>query len=137
MKLMAALVLALCPVASYGGERSAIEKTLRAYEDAYNRRDAKALTAVYTPDGLLLPQGRAAVKGASALEAFWTKSMGRDLKLDLSGFEASGDVGWAAGAWSLGPSEARASGHFMVGLKKGGDGTWRMSADTFNEGCRR
>ncbi len=77
------------------------------------------------------------MKGEAALEAFWTKSMGSDLKLELSAFDTSGDVGWAAGAWSLGPREARATGHFMVGLKKGGDGTWRMSADTFNEGCPR
>ncbi len=55
MKLGAVLVFTLSPLALYGGERSAIEKTLRAYEEAYNRRDAKALAAVYTPDGLLLP----------------------------------------------------------------------------------
>ena len=47
---------------------AALDRVLRDYERAWIARDAKALAALFTPDGLLMRPGFAPVRGTAAIE---------------------------------------------------------------------
>ncbi|MBD0274217.1 MAG: SgcJ/EcaC family oxidoreductase [Acetobacteraceae bacterium] len=53
------------------GEREAVEAAYRAWNDAFNKGDAKALAAHYTENALLLPPTHDVAKGRAAIERFF------------------------------------------------------------------
>ena len=118
--------------------RSEIEGVLRAYETAYNARDAHALAAVHAQDGRYAVADGPIVEGRQAIEEFWSKSHGRGLKLELITFETSGNVGWALGTWSgqPGPDGNTPHGRFVLALRRE-DGRWRIAVDINNDAARR
>lgn len=143
MKMLKIVLLGLLvSTASLSAEPCAkcqAEVVLSRYADAYNQGDAAALARVYTEDSVLLPQQGEIVRGRGAIEAFWSKNLGRDLDLQVEAAELSGKIGWAAGTWSLATADpnTRSSGHFVVAMRQDPDGVWRLSSDTYNSPCGR
>ncbi len=79
-------------------DRARIESVLRAYEAAYNARDAAALARVHAEDGgYYMPSGEPIV-GREAVECSWSRSQRRGLVLELERLKAQGAV--------RGPSDA-------------------------------
>lgn len=118
--------------------RADVDDVLRRYEQAYNARDATALAAVYTEDGLFTAPDGTTVRGRAALAAYWSARMGRGLVLQLESFETDSRAGFAAGTWQLDgdptqPDAPKHHGRFVVGLRRDLDGTWRMSFDTYHD----
>ncbi len=114
--------------------REQVEDVLRRYEQAYRAKDSAALALVYTEDGLFQPPNGAAVRGRAAIAGHWRGRFGDGLVLTLDAFDGDGMAGWAAGTWQLdGRDGGKATGRFTVGLRRGRDGEWRMSYDTYHD----
>lgn len=140
---MKALVAAVCLgvsgacVAAARDERRSVEAVLRAYEAAYNARDAAALARVHAADGGYYMACGEPVVGRDALERFWATSQGRGLVLELERFEAEGAVGWAVGRWTTGvQEERRSSGRFVLALRRTAAGAFEIVVDLNNEASR-
>lgn len=115
-------------------ERASVEAVLRAYEAAYNARDAAALARVHAEDGgYYMPSGEPVV-GREALERFWSRSQGRGLALELERFEAQGAVAWAVGRWTTGDAaQPTGRGRFVLALRRNSAGAFEIVVDLNNE----
>ena len=97
---LACFLLSASP--AWAQAKSSIEKLNAEWMAAFNKGDAKALAAMYTPDAYVLPAGAEMAKGHNAIEKFWggaVKQLG-DAKLTTVDVQ------------SLGPGAAREIGTF-------------------------
>jgi uncharacterized protein (TIGR02246 family) len=70
--MSAGLALAVAGVpALAAGEREAVEAAYRAWNEAFNRGDAKGLAAQYTENALLLPPTHNVIRGKAGVEQFF------------------------------------------------------------------
>ena len=85
------LLLAGYTVAASAAEASAEETAIRAITQAwlkaYNAGDAKAISALYAEQAVLLPPGAPAANGNAALRAYLAKDMAESGKAGQSGIE--------------------------------------------------
>ena len=115
---------------------NAILATEKVFVAAYNRHDAKALVALYTKDGKVMPPNTKTVSGAKGMAAlfksFWDAG---DTKIKLTTVEAdgSGDYGYEVGKYALSNDAGKVSdsGKYIVVWKKVG-GRWMLYHDIFN-----
>ena len=122
-----------------GADEAAIRAQTTNWAKAYNGRDAKAVSALYADDAILLPPGAPAARGRPAILAFFTK--------DIAGAQAagalfvvnpktdvgvSGNMGWESGTYTATVKGAVVeSGKFLsVSYTKGGK--WLYIRDTWN-----
>ena len=122
---------------------SADETALRAqtlsWEKAYNGGDAKAVTAQYADDALLLPPGAPGASGRAAILAYFTK--------DIAGSKAagavfvinpktdvgvSGDMGWESGTDKVTVKGAMVETGKFLSVSRKKDGKWLYIRDTWN-----
>ena len=88
-------------------EASADEVAIRAispvWAKAYNAGDAKAISALYAEQAVLLPPGAPAAKGKAAIQAYFAKDTAESAKAGVtfsldpkvkSNVGISGDLGW-------------------------------------------
>jgi uncharacterized protein (TIGR02246 family) len=144
--LAAGLVALAASLAGYthaaapaGADEAAIRAQSTNWAKAYNDGDAKAVSALYAEDALLLPPGAPGASGREAILAFFTK--------DIAGSKAagavfvlspktdvgvSGNMGWESGTYTATVKGAVVeSGKFLsVSRKKGGK--WLYIRDTWN-----
>jgi hypothetical protein len=64
------LAAASAPAPALDAEEEAVEAAYRAWNEAFNKGDAKALAAQYTENGLVLPPTHEVVRGRAAIERF-------------------------------------------------------------------
>lgn len=108
----------------------ALDRVLREYERAWKSRDGAALAELFTEDGFVLSNGSPPVRGRDAIRRKYANAGG---PLALRAFEWSidGSSGWIVGGF--GQSEgAPDSGKFLLALRRGTDGRWRIAADMDN-----
>ena len=122
-----------------GADEAAIRAQTTHWAKAYNGADAKAVTALYADDAILLPPGAPGARGRAAILAFFTK--------DIAGSQAagavfvvnpktdvgvSGNMGWESGTYTATvKGTVVESGKFLsVSHKKGGK--WLYIRDTWN-----
>jgi len=119
---------------------AALAQIRQAFVTAANARDAAALTALYADDALLMPSNSPAVQGRAAILAFWQGMLdqgARDVSLAWTRGALLADSGYEAGtyAFTLAPPGGRPAsdkGKYLLTVKKGADGKWRISNDIFN-----
>ena len=128
------------------------EALVQRYLSAYNAQDPLALAALYTEDGLLLPPGGGPVRGRDAIRNYWTKSGRRGLTFDILQKDVCGEAGFFVGRYharenSRGDfqlanepfallSSARRRpehGNFVLCVKRGESGSWRIATDMWND----
>ena len=107
-----------------------LDSVLRAYEGAWGRRDAAALAALFTDDGFVLRPGYPPVRGRDAIEQAYAQS-GGPLALVAYGFAVADTVGWIVGGYGAFPDRPP-TGKFVLALRKGPSGAWRIAADMDN-----
>lgn len=95
--------------------RRALESFTAKYVDAYNRKDAAAVAALYTDDAVLVqPSPNPVVTGKPNFERYWRAAFdaGRsDLRYDVQQVEAQGDAVWAVGRFTvMGPPPGQQTG---------------------------
>ncbi len=123
-------------VRDLGGE---LELARTGYVEAFNGRDARALTALFTTDAQLLPPGHPAVDGRAAILEFWQEAL-RDeaavLRLVPSASRGVGVLAWESGAWTVGAAAGPTftGKYLMVWRRMGND--WRILREMWNEDPR-
>jgi ketosteroid isomerase-like protein len=108
----------------------ALDRVLRDYERAWQARDPAALAALFAEDGFVLANGRAPVRGRTAIRDAY-KDGGGPLSLRALAFATEGPVGYIIGAYGPRPGE-KDSGKFVLTLRRSAEGRWLIAADMDN-----
>jgi ketosteroid isomerase-like protein len=114
----------------------ALDRVLRDYEAGWRAGDARALAALFTPDGFVLQSGRPPVRGRAAIETAYA-GQGGPLHLRALAFATADSVGYIVGAYGYGPlgTPAPDMGKFTLTLRRGG-GRWLIFSDMDNGSVR-
>jgi ketosteroid isomerase-like protein len=107
-----------------------LARVLTDYEAAWQRKDARALAALFTEDGYVLSSGRPPVHGRSSIEAHYA-GHGGPLSLRALAYSTEGSTGYIIGAYSAKRDEPD-DGKFTLTLRKGADGRWLIVSDMDN-----
>ncbi|HEX2204387.1 MAG TPA: nuclear transport factor 2 family protein [Longimicrobium sp.] len=106
-----------------------LDRVLRDYERAWRARDAGALAALFTEDGMVLQSGRPPVKGRDAVRRAYTGA-GGDLSLRALAYATDGAVGYIIGGFARAEGEPD-GGKFVLTLRRE-DGAWKIASDMDN-----
>jgi ketosteroid isomerase-like protein len=111
-----------------------LDRVLTEYEKAWSNRDAKALAALFTEDGFVLPSGRPPVRGRASIESYY-QGHGGPLSLRAFAYATEGSVGYILGGYTSEKGKED-DGKFTLTLKKDAAGRWWIFSDMDN-GNRR
>lgn len=109
----------------------ALDRVLRDYEKAWTAKDDAALAGLFTADGYALPNGQPPARGTDAIRAAYTQNAGSPLALRVIHYAESGDMAYIVGGFGGGAGRPD-FGKFVLVLRRGGDGRWRIAADMDN-----
>lgn len=90
--------------------RDAIQETNERFSDYIHHRDAVALSALYTPDAVLLPPNHDFIEGSSPICEFWQGIMAMgvtDARLETIELHGFGDMAVEIGKYTLRASRRR------------------------------
>jgi uncharacterized protein (TIGR02246 family) len=141
--LAAAMVMGLVAwvggACAAGSDEVAIRAQTTDFMKAYNGGDAKAVTALYADEALVLPPGSPAVKGRAAILAFFTKDIADtkaagamlvvDGKTDVG---VAGNTGWESGAFKVVVKGATVDTGKFLSVSRKQNGKWLYYRDTWN-----
>ncbi len=111
-----------------------LARVLTDYEKAWSARDAKALAALFTEDGFVLPSGRPPVRGSALIESYY-QGHGGPLSLRAIAYATEGSVGYILGGYTSEKGKED-DGKFTLTLRKDAAGRWWIVSDMDN-GNRR
>jgi len=103
---------------------------LTDYENAWQKKDAKALAALFAPNAFVLPSGSAPTRGRDAIEKHYTGS-GGPLSLRPLAYATNGNLGYIIGAYSR-SKDAPDEGKFTLVLTRDAKGRWLILSDMDN-----
>ena len=117
-----------------------VQQVLRANNDAFERniraQDANQLVdAFYTADAFVLPQDHPLITGHAQIHEFWQGMFTNGLKdasLEIVHAEASGDLAYEIGQYTLTVGSAQARGKYLVVHRRQADGSWKAVVDMFS-----
>jgi uncharacterized protein (TIGR02246 family) len=121
--------------------RQAIEQVNTQVMAAFKAGDAATIASHYSDTAKMLPPDATEIAGREAIQELWQGWLDdglKDLSLKASEVEASGDLAYEIGSFSLqAPAEndttMTAAGNYVVVWKRGADGNWRLHVDTWND----
>ena len=121
--------------------RAAIEQTNVQIVEAFKAGDAAAIAGFYSEDAKMLPPEATEVAGRDAIQKLWQGWLDdgfKDLTLESIEVEASGDLAYEIGDFSLQvPAEnntmVTATGNYLVVWKRASGGDWQQHVDTWND----
>jgi len=133
------MLLCLVCAASAGDDEGQIKAKEKAWHEAFNAGDAKALVALYAPDAMMLPPNAEPVKGRKSIEEFWAGSMeGVKGKLKIQEVGVlevlvQGDLAYSLGRFTILDVDGKVvdRGKY-VAIWKRADGQWRIYRDILN-----
>ena len=122
--------------------RAAIVAASREFSARYERGDAAGMVALYTPDGVILPPGRAASSGPAALQAYWALPPGYRVlehRVTADSIVVVGPVAYDWGVYRVrtqDPTGATDESHgkYVIVWRETAPGVWRMHVDMWNSG---
>lgn len=109
---------------------AALARVLRDYERGWRAGDAAGVAALFSEDGMALPNGRPPAPGRPAIAAAY-KGPGGDLRLRALAFATADSVGYIIGAYRYGDGTGDL-GKFVLALTRRGTGPWMIAADIDN-----
>lgn len=112
----------------------AVDRVLRDYEQAWQARDAAALAALFTADGMLLRPGSPPVRGRDEIRKAYDGA-GGPLALRAFAYGISDSVGWIIGGFASRAGEED-RGKFTLTLLRAPDGRWLIASDMDNPNAR-
>jgi uncharacterized protein (TIGR02246 family) len=121
--------------------RQAIEQVNAQVMAAFKAGDAATIASHYSDTAKMLPPDATEIAGREAIQELWQGWLDdglKDLILKASEVEASGDLAYEIGSFSMqAPAENNttmtAAGNYVVVWKRGADGNWRLHVDTWND----
>ena len=111
-----------------------LARVLTDYEEAWARKDAAALAALFAEDGFVLSSGVPPVRGRAAIERHYA-GQGGPLALRAFAFSTHGQVGFIVGGFARAKGEPDI-GKFTLTLVKGARGRWLIQSDMDNGNTR-
>ena len=93
-------------------DQTAIEKVLKTYGEALNAGDVAKIVSLYTPDGVVIPQGGPTATGQAQVKATYEqffKAVKFDIKFQVEEVVVSGNYAFAR-THSAGTTRVQASG---------------------------
>jgi ketosteroid isomerase-like protein len=112
-----------------------LQRVLTEYENAWQKKDAKALAALFTEDGFVLSSGNPPVRGRAEIEKHYSGS-GGPLALHAFAYETEGSIGYIIGGFSRQKGQPDI-GKFTLTLRKGSsDIRWLIVSDMDNDNKR-
>ena len=115
--------------------RDAILAADQAFMQTFGHGDAKAIAALYTNDGQLLPAHSDLVTGQQAIQEFWQAAIDSGIKtVQLDTLEVEGYAGTAieVGKYRLGEGEQVLDEGKYIVIWKRENGQWRLHRDIWN-----
>ena len=112
-----------------------LARVLADYEAAWQRKDARALAALFAEDGFVLSSGLPAVRGRAAIEEHYA-GQGGPLSLRAFAYATEGSTGYIIGGFAR-KKEEPDIGKFTLTLRKGPAGRWLIASDMDNGNSRR
>ena len=119
-----------------------VAKVRNAYMAAVHAGDGKAVAALFTDDGVEMPPNHEMLKGRPAIEKYnvgFLSSMSVKLSLTEIESSASGNTAHDVGSYSqtITPKQAGGKpitdrGKYIVLLRRGADGQWRLKYAIYN-----
>jgi uncharacterized protein (TIGR02246 family) len=115
--------------------RQAVESAIRSYVEASNKGDVATLASLYAEDAVLLPPDHEPIQGREAIRAFWRQGTDEGLEVTNLAVEVSGNLGYLVGQYHLPATdeEPADSGKYVMCLKRQRDGSWKVTADIWNQ----
>ena len=113
----------------------AITSANRTFMDAFRRRDAAAIAALYTSSAAVRPPGGDTVQGPVAIQRFWEGAFALGLTavtLESTEVEAGDAFAFEVGRYTMTAGEQAADeGKYMIVWKQDGD-RWMIHRDIWN-----
>jgi ketosteroid isomerase-like protein len=126
-------------VAAPGVDEAALRAQTTSWIKAFNNGDAKAMTAQYADDALLLPPGAPGAKGKTAIMAYFVKELAgaktagvvfaTDPQTDVG---VSGNMGWESGTYKVLIKGAVVETGKFLSVSEKKEGKWHYIRDTWN-----
>jgi uncharacterized protein (TIGR02246 family) len=121
---------------------AAMDEVRTAFTEAFTAGDASKLAGLFADDAIRLAPNSPMVKGRTAIEealkALFEETAARELTLNGVDRGASGDLAYEIGTYKLRLERTGEAppvedeGKYIVLLKRGADGTWKVQAEMFN-----
>jgi uncharacterized protein (TIGR02246 family) len=140
--VLAAAIAAACattPRVDVANEESAIRALNRQFEQAVASKNVDAIAQLYSADAVVMPPNAPAVRGQTAIRAFWAEMVKASPTVSLTSTDidvaATGDLATDEGTYTFsftgdqGPMTER--GKYVTELGKVG-ASWRITTDIFN-----
>jgi ketosteroid isomerase-like protein len=108
-----------------------LDRVLRDYERAWMQKQPSALAALFTAQGMALHNGSPPARGAAQIAARYAETAGSPLSLRPLAYSVSHDMAYIVGGFASAAGESD-SGKFVLVLRRGGDGDWKIAADIDN-----
>jgi ketosteroid isomerase-like protein len=117
-------------------ERVSLDRQARAWDDAFERRDAEAMVAMMTDDVIVLPPNAPPVRGREAAAALWRRTLSRPqraLSVTIEETVIVDDYGWRLGQFfhTLPAGRVTGGGKFIE-IWQRIDGEWKLHRDMFS-----
>jgi ketosteroid isomerase-like protein len=107
------------------------DRVLREYEKHWSANNPAAVAALFTADGMALPNGQMPARGAEQITAAYARNAGSPLALRAVAWSESKDMAYMVGGFSQQAGQPD-GGKFILVLKRGPDGKWQIAADMDN-----
>jgi len=137
MRVYATFAAIFLAVPALAQDKATIQSLSDQFARAFNVGDAAAVAALYTEDAVILPPGGEAMKGRSAIQAFWKDAAEQlgDGKLTTGdvkslGNEAAREIG-SFTFRTKGAQPQEITGKYVVIWEKVGK-DWKLSTDIWN-----
>ena len=151
MNLWAVVGAALLAAACGGGgqeqtpnastDPAPINEVRTKFQAAYNAGDASAVAALYTDDAVSLPDHHPAVQGKAAIQSYLQETFAQyaaTMAITPSDTEIVGNFAHEHGTYTIkvtpksGGETVADDGKYVVILKRGADGAWKIHHDIDN-----
>lgn len=109
-----------------------VARVLTDYARAWAANDAEALSRLFVPEGMALPNGQPPARGADSIRRVYSQGAGSPLALRPIAFASSGDLAYVVGGFGPAPNAPEDLGKFTLVLRREGDGRWLILADMDN-----
>lgn len=115
----------------------AIVEAYKAFEEAFYRGDADAMSRIYTEDAEWLVPQAPIIKGRAAIAQAWKQivgSGGNTVRVQIREIEASEDWAYDVGMFTASSPDGSIlhSGKYIVIWKRQPTGEWKTHRDIFN-----
>lgn len=145
-KLLTSFFVALCLFfgASLSAKAQSVDEQVKAayaaWDDAFNKGDAKAIAAFYTDNATFLPATHDVIQGPGGVEKFFEGIFGMGVtghKLELIEAQGEGNLVFGSAKWSANGKDANGADQPWGGVathifEKQADGSLKLRLHTFN-----